>query len=104
MEQSPAEKLLEVLKNGADQDRAFTTADLLFQFESYVLNGSMNVLGLMAKHPDAARDLFATKVMLDELATWAKSLYGPLYLYSGVSIPADDPLKRAQNAEGAVVH
>jgi hypothetical protein len=102
----PAEQLLHVLTNGDDKDRAYTVADLLFQFETYVLNGSMSALGLMGKHPEAARDLFAHKTMLDELAAWARSVYGPLYVHSGVDLPTHDPLKRAPTVteEAPVIH
>lgn len=103
MDKTPAEQLLHVIKNGDDKDIAFSLGDLLFQFETYALNGSTNTLGLMTKHPDMARDLFAHKAMLDEIVSWLRSLYGPLYLHSGMALPTHDPLKRVDKEKSSTV-
>lgn len=90
MTEVAARKLIEALSTGTDRDRAYTVANLLFQFESYILNASMSIAGLMAKHPEAARDVFAHKQMLDELSMWASGIYLPLYTHSGFGLPGQD--------------
>jgi hypothetical protein len=94
-----AKTLLEGLSSANERDRVYMIADLLFQIESYTLLASMTLTGLLSKHPEAARDLYSTKQMMDDLSAWLKNHHQSLYKHLEPT-----PITQTFNAPEKVMH
>ena len=93
--------LLDSLRDHREEVRVQAVADVLFHIETYCRAASLSLSGALLKHElasDQSRDLWSTKVFVDEISLWLALQQTSLHAFAK---PKSSEAER-QEAESAV--